>query len=95
MVNNNPSPLVEIKYCTQCNWLLRAAWYAQELLTTFQKELGGVQLTPGTGGVFDIYVDHQLVFSRKKEGQFPEIKSLKQRIRDLAAPGKELGHSDK
>ncbi len=35
-------PKVEITYCTQCRWLLRAAWTAQELLTTFESELGGV-----------------------------------------------------
>jgi selenoprotein W-related protein len=44
-------PRVEIEYCTQCRWLLRAAWLAQELLTTFEQELGEVALVPGTGGV--------------------------------------------
>jgi uncharacterized protein YcaQ len=34
-------PRVQIHYCTQCRWLLRAAWYAQELLTTFETELVG------------------------------------------------------
>ena len=42
---------IEIEYCTQCRWLLRAAWMAQELLVTFEDELGGVTLVPGTGGV--------------------------------------------
>ncbi|HEU5015811.1 MAG TPA: Rdx family protein [Roseiflexaceae bacterium] len=41
-------PRVAIRYCTQCRWLLRAAWMAQELLTTFVTELGGVALVPGT-----------------------------------------------
>ena len=40
---------VEIAYCTQCKWLLRAAWLAQELLTTFEQELTGVNLKPATG----------------------------------------------
>ena len=39
-------PRVEIEYCTQCRWLLRAAWMAQELLTTFQDDLGEVALRP-------------------------------------------------
>ncbi|HXS29597.1 MAG TPA: Rdx family protein, partial [Steroidobacteraceae bacterium] len=26
---------VEIHYCVQCRWLLRASWMAQELLSTF------------------------------------------------------------
>ncbi len=29
-------PAVTIHYCTQCNWLLRAGWMAQELLSTFR-----------------------------------------------------------
>ncbi len=49
-------PLVEITYCRQCRWMLRAAWMAQELLSTFEDELGGVTLVPGTGGVFVVKV---------------------------------------
>jgi selenoprotein W-related protein len=88
------TPRLEIEYCTQCRWLLRAAWMAQELLTTFQAELGEVALVPGTGGVFEVRVDNQPVWSRAGEGRFPEIKELKQRVRDVVAPGKSLGHSD-
>lgn len=88
-------PRIEIHYCTQCRWLLRAAWMAQELLTTFQDELGEVALAPGTGGVFEIRVDDALVWSRHEQGRFPDIKELKQLIRDRIAPDKDLGHSDR
>jgi selenoprotein W-related protein len=88
-------PRVEIQYCTQCRWLLRAAWLAQELLTTFEAELGGVTLIPGTGGVFEVQVDGETIWSRKAEGRFPEAKEVKQRVRDRIAPGKDLGHSDR
>ena len=54
-------PRVEIVYCRQCRWLMRAAWLAQELLTTFEGELGEVALFPGTGGIFEIRVDGQSV----------------------------------
>jgi len=87
-------PRVEITYCRQCRWLLRAAWFAQELLTTFDEELGEVALRPGTGGIFEIRADDALVWSRAAEGRFPEMKELKQRLRDRVAPGKPLGHSD-
>jgi selenoprotein W-related protein len=87
-------PIVAITYCTQCRWLLRAGWSAQELLVTFEEELGGVTLLPGTGGVFDVTVEGKLVWSRKAEGRFPEMKELKQRIRDVVAPDRPLGHSD-
>ena len=33
-------PVIRITYCTQCQWLLRAGWMAQELLSTFGPELG-------------------------------------------------------
>lgn len=90
-----PSNTVEIEYCTQCRWLLRAAWMAQELLTTFESELGGVLLKPGTGGIFEVRLDGAVIYSRKAEGRFPESKELKQLIRDRIAPDKALGHSDR
>jgi selenoprotein W-related protein len=87
-------PRVEIEYCTQCRWLLRAAWTAQELLTTFDQELGEVALVPGTGGVFLIRLDGAIVWNRGRDG-FPDIAELKQRIRDHVAPDRDLGHSDR
>ncbi len=89
------APRVEIVYCTGCRWLLRAAWMAQELLTTFENELGEVALIPGSGGIFEVRVDDTLIWSRKDEGRFPEIKELKQRVRDLVAPDRDLGHFDR
>ena len=83
-----------IEYCTQCRWLLRAAWMAQELLTTFQDDLGEVALVPGAGGVFDVRLDDRVIWSRAGEGRHPELKELKQRVRDVVAPGRPLGHSD-
>ena len=88
------TPRVEIQYCTQCRWLLRAAWMAQELLTTFENELGELALIPGTGGIFEVRVDGEVIFSRNQEGRFPESKELKQLVRDRIAPDKPLGHSD-
>ena len=88
-------PRVEIEYCTQCQWLLRAAWMAQELLTTFTEELGEVALVPGKGGVFDIRIDNELIWSRAEARGFPDIKQLKQLVRDRVAPAKDLGHSER
>ena len=88
-------PRVQIEYCTQCRWLLRAAWMAQELLATFESELGEVALVPGTGGVFEVRVQGETIWSRQERGRFPESKELKQLIRDRIAPEKDLGHSDK
>lgn len=88
-------PVIEIQYCTQCRWLLRAAWMAQELLTTFEAELGGVTLVPATGGVFEVRAGGDLIWSRQDHGRFPDIVELKQLVRDRVAPEKDLGHADR
>ena len=86
---------IEITYCTQCRWLLRAAWLAQELLTTFEQDLESVALKPGTSGIFDITLNQKLIFSRKEAGRFPEAKEVKLLVRDFIDPNRDLGHSDK
>jgi selenoprotein W-related protein len=88
-------PRIEIHFCNQCRWLLRSAWMAQELLTTFPAEIGEVALVPGMGGVFEIRVDDELIWSRNEQGRFPDIKELKQLVRDRIAPERDLGHSEK
>lgn len=85
---------VRIKYCPKCGWLLRASWMAQELLTTFSNEIKELTLAPSDVGVFDIEVDDRLVWSRKKQNGFPQIKELKKIVRDVLSPEMDLGHID-
>ncbi|KAG6131536.1 hypothetical protein E4U28_006890 [Claviceps purpurea] len=114
-------PRVTIRFCTQCRWMLRAAYYAQELLSTFSTSLGQVSLQPSTGGIFTITIqtssssssspdlpgtdtgtdastgtgDIQVLWDRKRDGGFPEVKDLKRRVRDVVEPGRNLGHVDR
>ncbi len=88
-------PRLEIEYCSQCRFILRAAWLAQELLMTFGAELGELALIPGSGGVFEVRLDGETLFSRQLTGRFPESKELKQAVRDRICPGRDLGHSDR
>jgi selenoprotein W-related protein len=69
---------------------------AQEFLTTFEDDIKGVLLEQAdTQGQFTISVDGQVLFDRKTEGGFRDIKELKQIIRDKIAPSKNLGHSER
>ncbi|KAF1966953.1 hypothetical protein BU23DRAFT_375545, partial [Bimuria novae-zelandiae CBS 107.79] len=104
-------PRVAITYCTQCRWMLRAAYFGQELLSTFGTQIGEVALIPATGGIFTVnlvsphqnksqedgqsHIETVLLWDRKTEGGFPETKVLKQRVRDHIDPGRNLGHSDR
>ncbi len=88
-------PTISIEYCPKCGWMLRAAYMAQELLTTFTHDVYGVLLQPSeVSGSYIIYIDGKEIFNRTQAGRFPEIKELKQLVRDVVAPEKSLGHSE-
>ena len=86
---------IHIRYCTQCQWLLRSAWYAQELLSTFGEQLTEVALSPSRDGTFEIWCGDTLLWERKRDGGFPDIKTLKQQVRDQIDPARDLGHIDR
>jgi len=86
---------VDIKYCKKCRWLLRSSWMAQEILNTFEEEVDELSLLPGTGGIFEITVNDQLIWSRKEMGGFPDIAELKKLVRDVVAPERNLGCIDR
>ncbi|KAL4987067.1 Rdx family-domain-containing protein [Aspergillus falconensis] len=114
-------PRITIQYCTQCKWMLRAAYFAQELLSTFNTDIGEIALVPRTGGVFTVTLfpsistsasttlDSQfnsesesrfskegtILWDRKRDGGFPEVKELKSRVRNVIDPGRDLGHTDR
>ena len=95
MAQPSLKPRIEIRYCTLCRWMLRAAWLAQELLSTFDSDLGEVALVPASKGEFRILVDGVLVWDRVADEGFPEAKEIKQRVRDVIAPERDLGHADR
>lgn len=86
---------VSIQFCTKCRWLLRAAWLAQELLTTFENDLHEVALCPADSGTFDVFLNGSLLFSRAQQQRFPEPREIKQALRDIIDPHRSLGHSDR
>lgn len=88
-------PRIAIEYCTQCRFVLRASWLAQELLFTFADDLAEVALRPSTGGVFRVLLNDEYLFDRAGDGRFPDSKELKQLVRDRIDPTRDLGHSDR
>lgn len=87
-------PSLRIRYCPRCGWLLRSAWMAQELLSTFGDELAEVALAPAGPGEFRIESGDVLIWERSRDGGFPDINELKRRVRDHVSPGRDLGHVD-
>jgi len=85
-------PRIEIEYCTQCRFLLRAVWFAQELLTTFEGELGAVTLVPGSGGIMEVRLDGEVIASNRQSKLMPEVSEVKRLVRDRVAPDRRIGH---
>ncbi|KAK9386572.1 Rdx family-domain-containing protein [Lipomyces mesembrius] len=94
-------PHISIEFCTACKWNLRAAWYAQELLSTFSTELGEVSMIPSSGGTFVVRLtenaesEEVIIWNRKDKNGFPDSKDLKRLIRDVLFPMRDLGHVDR
>lgn len=94
---------ITIVYCRMCNWMLRSTWMAQELLSTFADEITEISLKPRTGGIFEVWIAcknlndgaPQRLWSRQDDGGFPDVKTLKQKVRDVIAPDRSLGHIDR
>ncbi len=75
---------------------MKAAYMAQEFLTTFAEDLKEVTLVPSeVNGRYMIFINDKKIFDRKESGGFLDIKELKQLVRDIVSPGKNLGHSDR
>jgi selenoprotein W-related protein len=85
------APRIEITYCTRCKFLLRASWLAQELLSTFESEIGEVALKPGSGGIFEVRADGDVV-ATNRDGKMPDAAEVKRLLRDRLAPGRRIGH---
>jgi len=43
------------------------------------------QLVRGSGGIFDVTVDNERIFSKKEEGRFPSEKEIVEKLRERAA----------
>ncbi len=85
-------PTLSIEYCTVCNFRGRAAWLAQEVLAAHEGDPAGVTLVPGRGGVFDVRIDGELVFSQKEAGRFPEPREIKDALRASLGQGPKPRH---
>jgi selenoprotein W-related protein len=52
----------------------------EELMNNFKGSIAGVNLIPSGGGVFEVIVDGDLIFSKKELGRFPNEQELSQLI---------------
>src|SRR5262245_42448659 len=63
-----------------------STYHTNRFSTHHEARAGQRNVQEGTGGVFEVRVDNEVIWSRKERGRFPEIKEIKQLIRDRVAP---------
>lgn len=70
---------IKIVYCVPCNYLP----FAEGLKKAIEghDKNANVLLEGGKNGILDVYVDNQLIFSKHKEGRYPEIKEILEKVK--------------
>jgi len=71
---------VEIEFCRQCRYHMRAAWWAAELFNQYTGKIARIELVDGETGAFEIRLNGELVHSKLKTGRFPDLEELKQAL---------------
>ena len=57
---------IRIVYCSSWNYAPRATSLVADILDEFQAAIESIELVPSTGGVFEVSIDDELIFSKKK-----------------------------
>ena len=60
---------IDIHYCTEWDYKPNAVSLADEIGKAFDVH---VNLVPGSGGIFNVIVDGDVIFSKFKTGRFPK-----------------------
>jgi len=75
--------IISIEYCTSWGYLKRAVALAENLLNEHKNNINKVILIPSSGGVFEVAVNGETIFSKKELDRFPEENEVEDEIRKL------------
>ena len=80
MARPSAETVVEIEFCRQCRYHMRAAWWAAELFNQYAGKIARIELVDGETSAFEIRLNGELVHSKLKTGRFPDLEELKQAL---------------
>ena len=72
---------VKITYCAECGYEPQALDLTKALMYEFGAQLSAIELIPWESGTFDVSVDGLLVHSMKRDGGFPEQRTVNSAVR--------------
>ena len=73
---------IRIEYCTSWGYISRAVALTQTLLNEHKNNIEELTIIPSSGGVYEISLNDELLFSKKELDRFPEDDEAENIIRD-------------
>jgi selenoprotein W-related protein len=62
----------------------KAVGLAEQVLNAYKNKVESFELIPSGGGVFEVTLDGELIFSKKAEARFPDFEEIDARLQRSA-----------
>ena len=73
---------ITIEYCTSWGYLKRAVALAESLLGLYKGDLEDIRLVPSSGGIFEVKLNDEMVFSKKELNRYPNENEIEETIKE-------------
>lgn len=77
--------VVTIEYCTSWGYLGRAVALTRTLLNEHTNTIEKVEIVPGSGGIYDVKLDGEMIFSKTELSRYPEKDEIEDIIKEKLA----------
>ena len=74
--------IVRIEYCTSWGYIARAIALMRNVLKEHEDKIAELTLVPSHGGVFEISLNDELLFSKKELDRYPEKDEVENMIKE-------------
>lgn len=74
-----------IEYCTGWGYLGRAVALARSILNEHKNNISELKLIPSSGGVLEVTLNDELVFSKRELNRYPEKNEIEEIIKNKLA----------
>lgn len=72
--------IITIEYCTSWGYVAKAVGLSESLLKKYKNQISSLNIIPSSGGVFEVNLDNELLFSKKELGRFPEVNEIEKAL---------------
>jgi len=72
---------ISIEYCSQRGYAPECVGLTERLLEEFEQQISDLTLIPSRGGVFEVTVDDELLYSKKATGRHAEHDEILAQLR--------------